>query len=291
MHTPKTVVKILNRLRILNYLNLNSKILLNGENFKIPILNRTGFSNLSISEPWMIELLDIVLAIENHGFIDVGVNIGQTLIKLKSVSRKTKYIGFEPNPICIQYLDKLAKSNDLKDVLILPIGISDKTQIGALNFFSSSTTDSSASIIENFRPSQKIYNINHVPLFKFKDITDVVKLDKISVIKIDVEGAELEVLNGLHSLIKDQKPIIFIEILPAYTKQNFSRVKRQNKIQHLFGELDYSIFRVVKESDILLDLEEISNIEVHSDINKCEYVIVPKIKKNDFKNSYQSRLK
>ena len=49
----------------------------------------------------MIDILKIVLPIENKKFIDVGVNIGQTLLKLKSVSSEIDYIGFEPNPICV----------------------------------------------------------------------------------------------------------------------------------------------------------------------------------------------
>lgn len=254
-------------------------------------MQKVGFGNLSMSEPWMVEILNIVLSLDNKIFVDVGVNVGQTLMKLRSVSSEIKYIGFEPNPMCVNYVSQLVKENDFNNISIIPVGISDKTEVGVLNFFYASRTDSSASMISEFRPEQKIERKEYIPLFDLRKIMDAIDLNAISVLKIDVEGAELEVLNSFYSLIKDQKPIILIEILPAYNKENIFRIKRQNKIQTMLNKAEYSIFRVIKENDILLDLEEISDIEIHSDLNRCEYVMVPNVKKNKFKNSCQYKLK
>lgn len=88
------IIRLLNKLRLLSYFNINGKIELNSHKFKIPVLQKVGFDNLFMSEPWMIEILNIVLPLDNKGFVDVGVNVGQTLMKLRSVSSETKYIGF-----------------------------------------------------------------------------------------------------------------------------------------------------------------------------------------------------
>ncbi|MGB4838706.1 MAG: hypothetical protein WBP08_06900 [Saprospiraceae bacterium] len=104
----------------------------------------------------MVQMLNIVLPIDNRGFVDLGINIGQTLLKLRSVSSEIKYIGFEPNPMCVNYVDRLMKENNLKDISIIPVDIADKTEIGVLNFFCASGTDSSASMIRDFRPEHKI---------------------------------------------------------------------------------------------------------------------------------------
>jgi FkbM family methyltransferase len=285
------IIRLLNKLRLLSYFNINGKIELNSHKFKIPVLQKVGFDNLFMSEPWMIEILNIVLPLDNKGFVDVGVNVGQTLMKLRSVSSETKYIGFEPNPMCVNYVSQLVKVNHFNNISIIPVGVSDKIEIGVLNFFYTSSTDSSASMVSAFRPEQKIERKEYIPLFDLKTIMDTVALDAISVLKVDVEGAELEVLSSFYSLIKEQNPIILIEILPAYNKENIFRINRQNKIQTMLNEAEYSIFRVIKENDILLDLEEIADIEIHADLNRCEYVMVPNVKKNQFKNSCQQRLK
>ncbi|MGB4838707.1 MAG: FkbM family methyltransferase [Saprospiraceae bacterium] len=131
----------------------------------------------------------------------------------------------------------------------------------------------------------------HIPLFDLRKIIEVKNLDSISVLKIDVEGAELEVLNRFNSLIKEQHPIILIEILPSYNDENTFRIERQDKIQAMLKDAGYSMFRVIKDTDVLLDLKEIQDINIHSYMNNCEYVMVPGTKKNKFEYSCQQRLK
>ena len=79
-------IRALNKLSLLKFFNLTGEVTLNGKRFKIPILQKTGFSNLFVTETWMIKILEVVLPIDNKKFVDVGVNIGQTLLKLRSVS-------------------------------------------------------------------------------------------------------------------------------------------------------------------------------------------------------------
>lgn len=283
----KIFIRALKKIRLLSFLNLNGTINCNNKSFTIPILQEVGFSNLYLSEPWMTDLLKIVLPIDKKQFVDIGVNVGQTLIKLKSVNSEIEYIGFEPNPICINYVDQLIKKNHLNNIKLLPIGVSDQTEIGVLNFFYSSSTDSSASMIEDFRPEQKINRKEYISLFRIDQIKEKVNLEAISILKIDVEGAELEVLYSFRFLIAEQHPIILIEILPAYNEKNKFRIERQNKIQELIREADYSMYRVIKQNEILMSFEEISEIGIHSDLNKCEYVMVPNIKKVIFTKYYK----
>jgi FkbM family methyltransferase len=279
----KFTIRALNKLKVLKYLNVNGSILLNNKKFKIPILQRTGFDNLFMSEPWMIDLLKIVLKIDHDGFIDIGVNVGQTLLKLKSVAENIDYIGFEPNPLCVYYTKNLIKENNLTNCKLIPVGVSDATDLGVLNFFSDSTTDSSASIITNFRPSQRVVRSEYVPLFELEQIRSKINLNKFSILKIDVEGAELEVIKSFYSAIEEYKPIILIEILPAYNAENLTRIVRQKELLEIVRSLDYSVFRVIKQNDIFIDLLEVPDIEIHSDLNSCEYVMVPNFKKEKLK--------
>ncbi|MEL6842391.1 MAG: FkbM family methyltransferase [Bacteroidota bacterium] len=285
-----SLIRALNKAKLLPYLNVNGNIVLNQKKFRIPILQKIGFSNMYMSEPWMIELLKIVLPIDDRGFVDVGVNIGQTLLKLRSVSRDIQYVGFEPNAKCVNYVDRLVEENSFTNVSVIPVGISNTTEIGVLNFYYTSKTDSSASMITDFRPEQKVERKEYIPVFDFATLEKVVNFESVSVLKIDVEGAELEVLNGLYPLIQKEQPIILIEILPAYNTENTFRIERQDNIQALLQKADYTMFRVIKEDETLKGLAEISEIGIHSDLNQCEYVMVPKNKKQKFEEAYQERL-
>jgi FkbM family methyltransferase len=275
-------IKILKRLKILSFFNFKSIILFNKKKFKIPIIQGIGYANLNISEPWMTDILNIVLPLGDKKFVDVGVNIGQTLLKLKSVSSDIEYIGFEPNVNCIHYVHKLIHENYFQNITIVPVGISSETTLGGLNFYCYSSTDSSASMLYDFRPDQKIVKRDFVPLFDVNKIKKIIDLTDISILKIDVEGAELEVLNSFKDIIFENEPIILIEILPVYNFENNYRLNRQNEIQNLIIETKYSIFRVVKNAEILDDLIEIKEIGIHSDLNQCEYVLIPNSKKEKF---------
>ncbi len=267
---------------VLKYFNFLRQVSINGKDFKIPILGNVGLTNLFLSEPWMIDLLKALLSIENKLFVDVGVNIGQTLLKLRSVSNDINYIGFEPNPLCVNYTAHLIEANGFINTSILPVAISEHTALGELNFFSKSSTDSAASIIDNFRPGQKIIKKEYIPVFDIDSISKSIDMKDVSILKIDVEGAELEVIKSFRSLIHDKNPFILMEILPAYHEDNNERIDKQNEIQAILNSLQYSIFRIKKQDEILEGVDEIEEIGVHSDLNACEYVMVPKQKKSRF---------
>lgn len=282
------LIKLLNKLKIIHYFNLSSIIKLNNEKFIIPISGKMGFSNLFMTEPWMVDVLKIVTPIANKKFIDVGVNIGQTLLKLKSVAPTIEYIGFEPNPICIDYVSKLIHQNSLTKTTLVPVGISDKTEIGELVFFYASKDDSSASIIENFRPKQAIHKKEYIPIFDVQNIKKTIPIENLSIIKIDVEGAELEVIRGFKEDIKKYHPILMVEILPSYTLENVVRINRQQEIETILKECNYKMYSVIKENETFIDFKEIETFEIHGDLNACEYVFVPDAKVEAFKISIEN---
>jgi len=259
----------------LEKINIVGRLNLNNTNFKIPIIAKKGYSNIFMSEPWMVELLKVVLPIKKGLFIDVGANLGQTLLKLKCVDPTIRYIGFEPNPNCNFYLQKLISANEFSNVKLIPVGISTKDELGKLVFYSDSQTDSCASIIDEFRPGEKVFRTEYVPIFKIDSLIEKIELDGLSVLKIDVEGAELEVLKSFKEVISKEQPVILIEILPVYSSDNIKRSKRQEEIENLINELGYSIYRVSKEEGEFLGLEKIDAIGIHADLNKCEYVFAP----------------
>ena len=268
--------------KILEFFNFTLTRKINSTYFKIPILGSLGISNLSVSEKWMIDVLKIILQIDSVKFIDVGANIGQTLLKLKSIDKNIEYIGFEPNPNCIFYLRTLIKKNSIKNTVLLPIGISTKNELGELNFYVENPTDSSASILESLRENKALRK-EYISLFDVKSIKAKIDLNEMSILKVDVEGAELEVIESFKDEIKNHNPFILLEILPVYNIDEYpDRYERQNKLLSLLKSLNYSTFRIIKTEVNLLGLNEIDEIEVHSNLNNCDYLFVPKTKFDKF---------
>lgn len=285
------VVKVLKKINAFKLFNFSVKTRINNKGFKIPISDNIGYSNLTTSEPWMLDVLKVILPLGEKRFFDIGVNTGQTLLKLKSVSAKIEYVGFEPNPFCVGYTSKLINKNNFKNTTLIPVGISNKTEVGQLHFIENSNVDSAASIIPEYRQNNAVKSKTYIPLFNVECLKSRINFEGISILKVDVEGAELEVLTGFQSYIAKSGTIILLEILPAYNKKNTFRISRQNKILELLKTLNYIFFRVVKQNDLLINFEAITEIGIHEDLSACDYVVVPKAKIEDFKRSYKQILK
>lgn len=268
-------IKVLDKIRLLKFLNLKLKISQNNSYFMIPILGGIGTNNLIPSEKWMLDILKVLIGVKGGSFLDIGANIGQTLIKLKSVVPEIGYFGFEPNPVCIHYLNDLIIANNFKNCKIFPIGLNEKTQISKLIFYQEDNADSSASMVPGFRKSREIKE-EYISCFNIKDIAKEVSFSKVGIVKIDVEGAELEVLKGLLPMLESERPFIILELLPVYSSANNVRFNRQIEIENNLDEIGYKILRVTKKNDHSFShLQIVEKIGVHSDIDLCDYLCCP----------------
>lgn len=270
----KLLVRVLSKLRLLDYFNFQISHSDKGKTVVIPIIKSLGKENLSLTELWMSEVIYKLLKIKKGTFIDVGVNVGQTLIKLKLINREIAYLGFDPNPVCIFYTRELIRSNRFSNTDLVPVGISDSDQIATLYFYSDGNSDSSASIVKDFRP-QTIFRREFVPCFGGDGIRPLLENQAISIIKIDVEGAESMVLKGIKEVVADQRPFILIEILPVYSVENKERMLRQNEIENLMKSLEYKLLRIRKSNEEFDGFTILPEIGINTRIEDSDYLLCP----------------
>lgn len=80
--------------------------------------------------------------------IDVGVNIGQTLVKYASIAGTAcRYIGFEPNMKAASYVDEIIIRNGMQNAMIVPVGLGSDTRLTTLFMASAGSTDPGASCL------------------------------------------------------------------------------------------------------------------------------------------------
>ena len=274
------IARALRKLKIihngwLSPFNFRLKKKLNGKSFRIPVIKNIGWANIFNNDPWMSQLFTKILSSSNGVFLDIGANIGQTLLKVRSVNPDLTYYGFEPNPVCHFYLKELISANNLRSSYIVPVGLSDKSVLAKLNFYSTNLDDATASVVDKLRPDAVIKRQEFVFLASLDEL--IQSIDEIvAVIKIDVEGAELEVIRGALSVIEKYRPLILVEVLPAYTSDNTARILRQNELEVICKSSRYFIFQIIKDvQNNMVALKKIDHIGIKTSINDIDFLLVP----------------
>jgi FkbM family methyltransferase len=264
--------------RALRYLNIAVPIEVAGNRFRAPIVRGMGISNRRDAEPWMTDVLRRLLALApGSAFLDVGVNIGQTLFKVKSLEPERSYVGFEPNPFCVGYANEVIRLNGFRHCEIVPVGLAD--QAAVCQFFAIDDQDSAGSIVEGLRPGQVIGRKQYVPVFPFESVAHLVP-SKVGIVKIDVEGAELEVLQGMDALLRAQQPWITCEVLHSHTAEQIPTQRERNQtLMRFIDERGYVPYQIVKSGGTagLRPIEAFSE-GVYGPASQavCDYLLAPR---------------
>jgi len=273
-------------------LNYVTKITVNGKVFRTLKLYGTL---CKISEPWLGEILKLIFKMKPGTFIDIGMNIGQTLLEVKSIDPDRHYVGFEPNPSCNMYVEELVRINKLKKCTLVPVGLYTEDALLNLDLYYDDLTNSGGSIIPDywkFNNTYHIYRSIYVPVFTFKTISRSIGVREFDILKIDVEGAEFGVLTTLSDEIAKSKPFIIIEILSAYSEENTLRFDSQKKIQEFVTKHDYLIFRIIENSKLGLQrLMKIEEFDVKFNPNMCNYIFVHKSEESLFTETFSAYFK
>jgi len=274
--------RVLAKAGLLKYFSFFLIIKVNNKKINIPVINGNGYFNLfPVKEPWMETLIQKCLAERAGCIIDVGVNLGQTLLKIASFNNTVDYYGFEPNPVCYNYSKELISRNDLHSFKVFPVGLSDDAAV--VKLFGDNDHASGATVVEGFRNNTEKYKlIHHVPVMRGDVVLKDENINAINFIKIDVEGAELEVIKGLQQTLQKYKPIIILEILPVYSLESPNgkkRKERQNQLLLLMRGMQYDLF-LIKEKEG--KLKKLDDIPVHGDMGSTNYVLAPAVATTQF---------
>ena len=243
-------------------------------------------------EPALDAVYQAALRSKPGVFVDVGANIGQTLFKILSIDRRREYVGFEPQVACCFVVQRFIVENELKSHTILPLGLSDCNQIVKLHF-REGAYDSTASTVENFRPESFYSGHCYIGVRKGDEIVSELELWEISTIKIDVEGAELEVLVGLSDTIRKTQPFIIFEVLNFYLVMSGEKLdealirfrrERIDEMENALKRAGYDIYQVLPEPA----LKKVETIQpgTSADLSATNYVAIPKAQATAFFASY-----
>lgn len=142
---------------------------------------------------------------ENAFIIDCGSHIGMSIIFFKSICPSSRIIGFEPDAMNYDLLMKNMSYHHLKNVKIINKAV--WTSNTTLNF------DMEASMSSHIIESSE--NGTKVETCRLSDYLD----EKVDFLKIDIEGAEYEVLKDIAPKLKYVSKL-FVEYHGTFQQNN-----------------------------------------------------------------------
>jgi FkbM family methyltransferase len=219
----------------------------------------------------------------NHGIIDVGAHIGDLAIPLalalSNIGRSDIIVyAIDPSKEKCNFIKKMAKINSIKNIRILNYGLSDSEQIMGHDPIDLNSPITDRWFNYNF---EEVNNITNTGSQRWKKNISSVHIDNdkkstyddestifvtadslflkkeigpIGIYHIDVEGHEIELLNGSRKLIGEFKPLLFIE---SFINNAVSHDKCQTKEQcpnlfNLFNNISYHLSGFLPNGDLFL---------------------------------------
>ena len=163
------------------------------------------------------------LKIPNGLIIDIGANQGVISLLLRDNIPNNGIVCIEPVSENVEYI-----KYNLPDAVIYPLAISNINSTGSLH---------------NPFSSNQCYRLNKTSDGDvFISTLDNLNIKDAMLIKIDVEGAEIDVLEGAVATIEKYKPIIYLEHHWDLVDKDtlYSQIEKINyKIIYLDGRTEY----------------------------------------------------
>jgi FkbM family methyltransferase len=230
----KTIIKILS-----NYLNLIFPFIRYSE-----VLISALFGRVHENDFFILKNLPKNLAV-----VDIGANLGQSVTSLSVVLNKPNILSLECNPACLKTLSLVGKINSFirgTDFNCVNVGLGDTK--GKLSFLVPAYNS-----IEFFQEGfLKRVKADHSLISKrigckksdliFKEyIVEICTLDsfflKPDLLKVDVQGAELDVLKSSELTIRNNLPLLFIELLD-------NSMEQKKLFRYIKNTLKYKILKL-----------------------------------------------
>lgn len=189
---------------------------------------------------------------EGDTVIDAGANLGIfTLILSELVGKNGKVYSFEPSKKIFNKLNQTIQLNKLTNVEAFNLGLGNEEKKDSL-FYNPEQTGLST-MIEDESETTITEEIGITTLDNF---SEKIK-DRISLIKIDTEGYEPEVLLGAINVIKKDLPVIYIELGGEHQDSSSEALNLLNELNYECDAFEIDLKKVPSGTNFIAKLRNL----------------------------------
>ncbi|MGE5478800.1 MAG: FkbM family methyltransferase [Chloroflexota bacterium] len=188
--------------------------------------------------------------------IDIGANVGYlSLILSKLTGPAGKVFAFEPEPNNFKAFIKNIDLNGFTNIIPSQSAISDIKGVLKLFLASGNNRGMHSTIFDEKTLSADFVETPSLPLDDFVQENDLKKLD---LVKIDVEGAELQVLKGMNKTLNTLRPKIIIELNDDAQKAN--NYSNTQLIKYISETFNYKCYKISEDGALIDEITNADNL-------------------------------
>ena len=147
---------------------------------------------------------------EDAQIVDIGANIGLSAMFFNSLLPRARVLALEPSLRNFRYLKQNLRQNNLSMIEARQLAAS--SEVGILRLHEEPDFGAGSYIVNEHHSAGVSASPIEVQAKPLDQIVAEEGLERIDFIKIDVEGSELDVLNGMQDTLRRFSPIVFMEI-------------------------------------------------------------------------------
>lgn len=170
------------------------------------------------AEPGFDRLLQLIGP--ESRIIDVGANIGMLTLPFARKASNGRVVSFEPDPSNRARLVEHLTLNGIRNVRVEAFGLGSEERTHRL--YKVVGTNSGMNRIVLGEPASERFAFNEVHVARLDHLRPQLGLDRVDLIKIDVEGFEMEVLMGAEHTLREFRPTLYIELDDENLRENGS---------------------------------------------------------------------
>jgi FkbM family methyltransferase len=175
---------------------------------------------------------------ENNVFFDIGANIGAySLVAARIVGPGGQIHSFEPVSKVYDRFEENIKLNHLSNIFANQNAVYQTSEVLEL-FVSAKENAGMSSIFHHDTESGKIEKVQAITI---DDYVEKNKIQRIDMVKIDIEGAEIFALNGMRNSISRFRPVILVELNEGVFLNN---TDKEQEVILFMKSLNYEIKRI-----------------------------------------------
>ena len=227
-HTVFETIKYLisNKEKILSYIDTSESL---KNQYYLPVEVLGDVSVFKHKHGLKYVPMSVLNSLKNKDFLDCGAYFGDSALMFAKDYHPNKIYSFEPDPENYRILLETIKYHNLKNVVPISKCLGEKC--GEANFYTMGA-------------------MSHIPEAAGNCVMEMTTIDKfvterkvdVGVVKIDIEGYEMEVLEGAKETIVDQKPVLLLGIY--HNPKEFFESKQF--VQELMPEYNFK-FKILSD--------------------------------------------